>query len=390
MSADILTLNAGSSSIKFALYGAEGDPALRAKGQVEGIGVAPRLKAKTADGAALADESYSVGGGHEAALERIMALIADAFPGAGVRAVGHRIVHGGPDFAEPVRIDAGVLDKLDGYAPFAPLHQPHNLSAVRAAIAAFPQAAQVACFDTAFHRAQPWTADAFALPRRFYDEGVRRYGFHGLSYAFVSRALAARDPERAAGRVVICHLGAGASICALKGGRPMGSTMGFTALDGLPMATRCGQIDPGVLLYLMTGRGMDAQAITDLLYGESGLKGLSGVSSDMRALEASDAPEAAQAIAYFIHRVRREIGALAATVGGLDALVFTAGIGENSASVRAGVCEDLGWLGVALDADANAGGGPLISAPGAPVAVYVIATDEERVIAEAAAAVAAG
>jgi acetate kinase len=385
MTADILTLNAGSSSIKFALYGLDGEPVLRAKGQVEGIGVAPRLKAKAADGAPLADDPYPVGGGHQTALERIMALLRGAFPGAVVKAVGHRVVHGGPDFAEPVRLDAAVLAKLEGYAPYAPLHQPHNLAAIRAATAAFPEATQVACFDTAFHRAQPWVSDTFALPRRFHEEGVRRYGFHGLSYAFVSGALARLDPERAKGRVVICHLGAGASLCALKGGRPMGSTMGFTALDGLPMATRCGQIDPGVLLYLMTERGMDAKAISDLLYGESGLKGLSGVSSDMRALEASDAPEAREAIDYFTFRVRREIGALAAVIGGLDALVFTAGIGENSASVRAAVCGELGWLGVVPDVAANAAGGPLISAPGGPVAVYVIPTDEERVIAEAAA-----
>ncbi|TVQ58492.1 MAG: acetate/propionate family kinase [Rhodobacteraceae bacterium] len=384
MSADILTLNAGSSSIKFALYAAGAAPALRAKGQVEGIGVAPRLKARAADGAVLADAPYEAGGGHDTALERIMALIAQAFPGATVAAVGHRVVHGGPDFAAPVRVDAAVLAKLETYAPFAPLHQPHNLAAVRAAMAAFPDAAQVACFDTAFHRGQPWVSDTFALPRRFHAEGVRRYGFHGLSYDFVSRELARRDPERGRGRAIICHLGAGASLCAIEEGRAMGSTMGFTALDGLPMATRCGQIDPGVLLYLMTERGMDANAISDLLYGESGLKGLSGISSDMRALEASDAPEAREAVDYFTHRVRREIGGLAAVLGGLDALVFTAGIGENSATVRAAVCADLGWMGVALDAEANAAGAAVISAADAPVRVYVIATDEERVIAEAA------
>jgi acetate kinase len=384
MTGAILTLNAGSSSLKAALYPAgEAAPALM-RAQADGLGATPRLKATGADGAALADEALPDDIAQAGALERIIGLVRDAFPDMEVRAVGHRIVHGGPDFAEPVRIDDAVLATLEGLVPFAPLHQPHNLGAVRAARAAFPEAAQIACFDTAFHRGHPWECDVFGLPLAYHARGVRRYGFHGLSYDYVSGRLREIDPERAAGRVIIAHLGAGASMCALSDGRSVDSTMGFTALDGLPMGTRCGQLDPGVMLWLMATEGLRADEISDLLYRESGLKGLSGVSGDMRALEASDDPAAERALRYYVHRIRREAGALAATLQGLDALVFCAGVGENAAGLRAEICAGLGWLGLTLDTERNARGEGLISSDESRVAIRVIPTDEEAVIARAA------
>jgi len=380
----ILTLNAGSSSIKFAVFtvGLE----LLANGQVDGVGgaakfsVRPRGDEKTERATQAAD--------HQAALGEVLAWLANAQSGSRVVAVGHRVVHGGPDYAEPIRIDAARLQDLRRFTPLAPLHQPHNLAGVAAALAAFPDAVQVGCFDTAFHRRHPFVADTFALPRSFYDEGVRRYGFHGLSYEFIARRLREIAPDIAAGRVVVAHLGNGASMCALKNGVSVASSMGFTALDGLPMGTRCGQIDPGVLIYLMAEKGMNAAEISDLLYNRSGLKGLSGVSNDMRALEASDAPQAGEAIAYFVARIRREIGALAADLGGLDALVFTAGIGEHAADLRAAVLTDMEWLGLSLDAQANARNDRVISAAGSRATAFVIPTDEERMIAGHTAAVA--
>jgi len=382
----ILTINAGSSSIKFALYALDGAPVLRASGQVEGIGTDPKIAMKSAARETLLAEGFAGGADHEGALARIIAALDAHFPDAELRAVGHRIVHGGKGYAAPVALDAAILDELEQLDPFAPLHQPHNLAAVRAAMARFPGALQVGCFDTAFHRTQPFEAEAFALPLDLYEQGIRRYGFHGLSYDYVSGELARIDPARAAGRVVICHLGNGASMCMLKGGQAQGSTMGFTALDGLPMGTRCGQLDPGVLLWLMDQRGMGPDEITDLLYRRSGLKGLSGVSNDMRALRASDSPDAARAISCFTYRIRREIGAMAAALGGLDALVFCGGIGENADFVRAAACEGLGWMGIVLDPARNAESAPLISPDDAPVAVRVIRTDEEIVIARACAA----
>lgn len=379
----ILTLNAGSSSIKFGLYGAGTEPALRARGQVEGIGIEPRFMARDAQGAVLADEALPPGASHGQALERLIALVHNAYSGAEVDVVGHRVVHGGPRFSAPTLIDEAAVEALAAFNAFAPLHQPHNLATVRAAMEAFPKARQVACFDTAFHRSQPWVADTYGLPRRYYDQGVRRYGFHGLSYAFVARELTRIAPEAARGRVVIAHLGNGASMCALREGKPMGSTMGFTAVDGLPMGTRSGQIDPGVLLWMIEEQGMSAAAISDLLYKESGLKGLSGVSSDMRALLASDAPEAAEAIAYFVHRVRLELGALAASAGGIDALVFTGGIGEHAPRVRRAICEGAAWMGIRLDVERNDESATMISADDAPVSVFVIPTNEEIVIARA-------
>ncbi len=295
--------------------------------------------------------------------------------------VGHRVVHGGADYAMPVRIDPAVLAKLEALCPLAPLHQPHNLAGIRAVAGLRPELPQVACFDTAFHRAHPEVADWYALPRRFYDDGIRRYGFHGLSYEYIAHALPEVAPEIADGRVVVAHLGSGASMCAMQAGRSIDSTMGFTALDGLPMGTRCGALDPGVILHLNRAYGMDADAIERLLYHDCGLKGVSAISNDMRDLLASDDPRAAQAIELFVWRIGRELGALAAALGGLDGLVFTAGIGERSAAIRARVCARAAWLGIALDEAANRAGGPKISTATSRVAVYAIPTDEEQMIA---------
>lgn len=376
----ILTINAGSSSIKFSIYSPGDEPVEQLRGEVEDIGD---------DDARLIIESGPAKGtdigigkaDHTAALGAILRHAGDGLHGAPVAGVGHRIVHGGIDFAAPVRLDEETVDRLEALEPLAPLHQPHNLAAVRAAHEAFPNAVQVACFDTAFHRAHPWVNDTFALPREWYERGVRRYGFHGLSYEYVSGEIARLAPELRHGRVVIAHLGNGASMCAVRDGKSVASTMGFTALDGLPMGTRCGQLDPGVLLYMMGHEKMSPAEITDLLYRKSGLKGLSGMTNDMRELEASDSPEAAQAIEYFVFRIRRELGALAAVLGGLDALVFTGGIGEHSAHIRREVCTGMDWLGISIDETKNAENA-LDLATGA-TRVMVVKTDEERVIARA-------
>lgn len=381
----ILTLNAGSSSIKFALFEADSLEE-RVRGQVEGIGTNPRLSARIADadktemdldGAEVSD--------HASALAAILALIDERFSGAEVRAVGHRIVHGGPDYGSPVLINEERFADLEKLIPLAPLHQPHNLSGVRAAQAAFPEAAQVACFDTAFHRQHPWVNDTYALPLELYEEGVRRYGFHGLSYEYVTRALRQLAPMHAAGRVVVSHLGNGASMCAIQGGQSVGSTMGFTALDGLPMGTRCGQLDPGVVLYLMAEKGLSAAEIENLLYKQSGLKGLSGLSNDMRALEEAGTIEARRAIDYFVYRIRRELGAMVAILSGLDALVFCGGIGENAWRIRERVCQDFGWLGLELDESQNRAGETVISSQRSRVRVFIIRTNEELMIASHAA-----
>ena len=273
-----------------------------------------------------------------------------------IAAVGHRIVHGGPDYSEPVLINDATLSKLRALIPLAPLHQPHNIAGVEAAMRSFPSTPQVACFDTAFHRAHPFIHDTYALPRSYYDEGVRRYGFHGLSYEFIVRKLRKIAPEIARKAVIIAHLGNGASMCAVRDGRAIATTMGFTALDGLSMGTRCGQIDPGVALYLMAEKKMSVDEVSDLLWKNSGLKGMSGISQDMRELEASDCPAARDAIAYFVSRIRRELGALAATVNGAEAIVFTAGIGEHSWKVREAALKDMEWMGLHLDAEANRAG----------------------------------
>lgn len=380
----ILVLNAGSSSIKFELFEVETTPVARFAGQVEGIGAAPHFVARNAAGARLTDRRWDDGGApanHRAALGVIIDWLDGVLAGRRVAAIGHRVVHGGPDLAAPVLVDVAVMERLHELAPLAPLHQPHNLAGIAAAGERFPGVPQVACFDTAFHRAHAWEADTFALPPEFYARGIRRYGFHGLSYEYIARRLAEEDPALAAGRIVVAHLGNGASLCAMHGGRSVDSTMGFTALDGVPMGTRSGQIDPGVLLHLLGTEGMALQDVQKLLYGNAGLKGMSGISQDVRDLEASADPRAAQALSHFCWRVRREVGALAAALGGIDALVFTAGIGENARGIRARVCEGLGFLGIAVDPDRNAANAPDISPPGATTRVLVRQTDEEGMIA---------
>jgi len=390
MSPHILTLNAGSSSIKFSLVDSGGARmAMRLVGKIEGFARRPTLHVEDADGTARADRDLSASEAHDqdAALTTILQYLREAAPDAAVAAIGHRVVHGGLAFDGPVLIDDAVLAAIEALAPWAPLHQPHNVAGIRAARAAFPDAPQAACFDTAFHRGHAFENDAYALPRAFYDEGVRRYGFHGLSYDYVSRRLREIAPDAAAGRTIVAHLGNGASMCALRDGKSMASTMGFSTLDGVPMGTRPGQLDPGVLLFLMTARGLDGNALTDLLYKKSGLVGLSGVSSDMRELQASQSPRASEAIGYFVHRIRYEIGGLAATLGGLDALVFCGGIGEHSAPIRKAVLDEMGWLGLACDEERNLAHATVISSDGARVRVFVIPTNEELMIAEQTAAV---
>jgi acetate kinase len=381
MTDHVLTLNAGSSSIKFALFEASAPwPRLLAEGQAQGLGAEPSFQAAII-GAAAARRPM-VGETHAVALQHILDWLKESLPEIVINAVGHRVVHGGVEFAAPTIVDDRVLSELRRLEPLAPLHQPHNVSGIEAARAVFPFAPQIACFDTAFHRGHSFVNQAYALPRDYYERGVRRFGFHGLSYEYIARRLREIDPVLACGRVIAAHLGNGASLCAMKDGRSVASTMGFSALEGLPMGTRCGQIDPGVLLYLLDQERLSPQALGDLLYERSGLKGLSGVSQDMRTLEASDSPDARDAVAYFTHRIRMEIGALTATLGGLDALVFTGGIGEHSTRVRAEVLNDMGWLGLTIDPQANARNERLISARDAKTPVFILATDEETTIAQ--------
>jgi acetate kinase len=374
MGAAILVLNAGSSSIKFSVFSADLTPGPH--GQVEGIGTAPRLQISgqpdiTPEGATAAD--------HAGAIRLIHNWLEAHHAGEHeLAAVGHRVVHGGLTYDRPVRIDAAVIKALDELVPLAPLHQPPALAGIRAMAEAAPTLPQYACFDTAFHHSQPRLAKLFALPRRLTDEGVIRYGFHGISYEYIASVL---PPEIAGGRVVVAHLGNGASMCAMHAGKSIATTMSFTALDGLPMGTRSGAIDPGVLLYLLQQRGMTPHELEDLLYHRSGLLGVSGISSDMRTLQASDRAEAKEAIALFCYRIVRELGSLAAALGGLDGLVFTAGIGEHTPAVRAAVLRKSRWLGLTLDDAANARHGPRISQPGAVPAAWVIPTDENLMIA---------
>lgn len=379
----LLTLNAGSSSVKFAVYSAAKDLGWLASGQVEGLGERATFTVKTADVVTGEWKPQIDGhGDHAAAVGAILSWLQRALSGCRVVAVSHRVVHGGVSFTDPVLIGGDLLARLAALVPLAPLHQPHNLTGIRAAQAAFPDTPQIACFDTAFHRSHPFVADTFALPRSFYDEGIRRYGFHGLSYEFVSRRLRELDPVLAQGRVIVAHLGNGASMCAMQDGRSVASTMGFTALDGLPMGTRCGQLDPGVLLYLMSEKGMDAASLSDLLYRNAGLKGLSGESHDVRTLEASPHQAARDALAYFADRGRREIGGLAACLGGIDALVMTGGIGENAARVRSAMLTDMEWMGIAIDHEANLRNRTVISTDASRVRVLILKTDEERMLAE--------
>ncbi len=378
----ILVVNAGSSSVKFQVFEVRnGDLTRLVRGQIDGIGTHPRLRASTAEGAVAVDRAFRTDDVPDvsAALHAAGAWLREE-QGIDPVAVGHRVVHGGPEYDRPVLIDREVLTRLERYVSLAPLHQPNNLAPIRALLGRFPNLPQVACFDTAFHRGHSAVADHFAIPERLYTEGVRRYGFHGLSYEFIAERLRHIALGVAGERVIVAHLGSGASMCALLGGRSIESTMGFTALDGLPMGTRPGQIDPGVVLYLIAEKGMNVAQVQDLLYRDCGLKGLSGLSNDMRELQTSADPRAAFAIEYFVYRVGLHAGMLAAALGGLDAFVFTGGIGENSPTIRALIADKLGWLGAALDPDANLAQGPLISQRGR-VALYVIPTDEELMIA---------
>jgi acetate kinase len=380
----ILVVNAGSSSVKFSLFAADAAGlALLLRGQIEGLYTRPRFAARDAAGATLAERSWGEGQrlGHDGALDLLFDFLGQQHGLPPLEAVGHRVVHGGADFAQPVRVDPQVLSRLEQYVPLAPLHQPHNLAPIRRLLERSPQLPQVACFDTAFHRTNAALAQRFGLPYAMFDEGVRRYGFHGLSYEYIATVLPRYSARAAAGRTIVLHLGNGASMCALEAGRSVASSMGFTAVEGLMMGTRTGSLDPGVLLYLMDQRGMDARAIERLLYHESGLLGVSGISSDMRTLLASDAPRARLAIDLYCYRIRRELGSLAAALGGLDALVFTGGIGENAAPIRARVLDDAAWLGVLGDAAANAAGGPRLTAAASRVEAFALPTDEERMIA---------
>ena len=380
----IAVLNAGSSSIKFSLFlrgGGGLDLALR--GQVEGLHTAPRFEAKDRDGKQVGSHAWGEGVvlGHAGAMDHLVGYLRERLQGDRLVGIGHRVVHGGMQYSQPVRMDAKILEALEQFVPLAPLHQPHNLAPIRQLLERAPELPQVACFDTAFHRGNPELAQMFALPAELHAQGVRRYGFHGLSYEYIASVLPGVDAKAASGRTVVLHLGNGASMCALAGGRSVASTMGFTAVDGLPMGTRCGAIDPGVILYLIDQRGMDARAVEKLVYSQSGLLGVSGISSDMRTLLASDDPRARLAVDLYVYRIRRELGSLVAALGGLDALVFTAGIGEHAAPIRERVCRDAAWLGVELDPAANAARGPRISTASSAVSAWVVPTNEELMIA---------
>jgi acetate kinase len=381
----ILVVNAGSSSVKFQVFEVDGDGRLRRqiKGQMDGIGSRPRLRATGPNGDPLAERAYPIENVPDvpAALTVAGTWLRDELR-INPLAVGHRVVHGGPDHARPVLIDQAVIARLERFVSLAPLHQPYNLAPIRSLLNNLPSLPQVACFDTAFHRDHDALADHYAIPQQLYAEGIRRYGFHGLSYEYIAKALPQVAPEIAGRRVIVAHLGSGASMCALKDGRSVESTMGFTALDGLAMGTRPGQIDPGVVLYLIAEKGMSATNVQNFLYRDCGLKGLSGVSNDMRELETSKDPRAAFAIDYFVYRVGLNAGMLAAALQGIDAFVFTAGIGENSASIRARIAEKLGWLGVALDPAENSRHALKISRPDSRTPVYVLPTDEELMIAQ--------
>jgi len=385
----VLALNAGSSSIKFALFELGGrEPVEVMRGEVEGIGGQPRLRVSDGRAGPIPDRIWPEASrlDHEAFLGAILEMTEARLGGDQIVAFSHRMTHGGPHFGDPIEITPDVLQALDALCPLAPLHQPHNLAAVRATISLRPRARQIACFDTAFHRTMPAVAKRFALPPSWEARGVRRYGFHGLSYEFVLGRLAELDPAAAGGKVVVAHLGNGASLCAAVAGRSIDTTMGFSALDGLVMGTRCGGLDPGVLLYMLQEGGLDAKALEDLLYHRSGLLGVSGLSSDMRLLLDSASPEARAAVDLFVYKLVRELGGLVASAEGLDALVFTAGIGEHAPAIRERVCDRLGWLGVRLDPAANRDNAARISAADSRISVWVIPTDENRMLARHAAA----
>ena len=384
MSDVVLVLNAGSSSIKFSVFPGHISPSrpdIICDGECEGIGHRVHFTAKDRTGASLVDEYLAEGTTHEEALAALLRWLEKHFQDYQLVAAGHRVVHGGSLYTAPVVIDAAVTAELRRLIPLAPLHQPHNLAAIAALSKLYPLLPQIACFDTAFHHTQPEVATAFALPRRLTAEGIRRYGFHGLSYEYIASVLPdILGPAAADGRIVVAHLGSGASLCAIHERKSVATTMGFTALDGLAMSRRCGNLDPGVALYLMQEKGMTAAEVTNLLYNEFGLFGVSGISDDMRTLLASDDPAAKEAVALFVYRIGRELGSMAAALGGIDALVFTAGIGEHAAEIRRRVCEDATWLGVNLDESKNLMGGTLITCAGSRTSAWVIPTDEDLMI----------
>lgn len=373
-------VNAGSSSVKFAMY--EGDARLLS-GQVEGIGVRPAMSAKDADGRGLPgfDLTRTPPATPADALLLLMPWLRDRLGGRQIAVLGHRVVHGGPDHTRPERVTRALLQDLAKLEPLAPLHQPHNLAPIRATLDRNPGLPQVACYDTAFHHSIPPVAQAFAIPHEFTERGIRRYGFHGLSYEYIAARLPDLAPEIADGRVVVAHLGNGASLCALEAGRSIATTMGFSTLDGLPMGTRCGELDPAVVLHLMREEGLTPAQVEALLYRRSGMLGLSGVSSDFRDLLASTEPRARFALDVFVYRTLRNIASLAAALGGIDGLVFTAGVGENAAPIRAAICQGCEWLGLEFDTDANDAAASRISRPGSRVAAHVIPTDENLMIA---------
>ena len=379
-----LVLNAGSSSLKFCIYHRSDADSWRieSRGQIEGIGTAPRLSAKDGAGGILADHPLDKAVRDvDAALDSLASWLRSRYGGVRVLGVGHRVVHGGARFTGPTVITPQVLEELRGLIPLAPLHQQYNLAAIEAVLERLPAVPQVACFDTSFHRGQPAVATVIPLPRELCRSGLQRYGFHGLSYEYIASILPQAAPEIAGGRVIVAHLGSGASLCALKNGKSMDSTLGFTALDGLCMGTRPGAVDPGVILYLFQNLGLSAKEVETILYKNSGLLGISGISNDMRDLLSSGEPSAQLALDYFVYRAAKEIGALTAVLKGLDGLVFTAGIGENSAEIRRRICESCAWLGIELDEKANAGKGPRISSSKSRVSAWVIPTNEELMIA---------
>jgi len=393
MSDAFLILNAGSSSLKFSVFG--GAPALEPliRGQVEGLGAAPRFRATDAAGNVLGEKTWEPGK-KLAHVDAVRFLLQwgreEGLRGRRVAAAGHRVVHGGMKFTGPVRVDAQVLKEIEALAPLAPLHLPHNLAAIKAVAEGAPDVPQVACFDTSFHRTQPHVAQAFAIPHKYTDGGIRRYGFHGLSYEYIASALPRLDAKAAAGRTIVAHLGAGASMCAMLGGKSVATTMGLSALDGLVMSTRCGSIDPAVLLFLNLHEKMGMDRVFHLLHEESGLLGVSGISGDMRTLLASGEPRAKEAVDLFVYRAAREIGSLAAALGGLDAVIFTGGIGENAPAIRAAICKASAWLGIEADDAANGRGGPRISKTSGRVSAWVVPTNEELMIARHTADVLAG
>jgi len=379
----ILVLNAGSSSIKLAVFAErDGELALELRGQVEGLYTMPGFVAHDATGRVVAEKSWGrTSLGHDGAVEYLTAFLQHHLANHRLIGVGHRVVHGGLEFTGPVRVEPKTLEALSRLIPLAPLHQPHNVSPIAQLLKRSPELAQVACFDTSFHRTNPDVAQRFALPEELHDAGVQRYGFHGLSYEYIASEFPRVNASAASAKTIVLHLGNGSSMCAVEAGRSVATTMGFTPADGLPMGTRCGALDPGVILYLIDERKMDARAIERLLYNESGLLGVSGISSDMRALLASDAASAKLAVDLYVYRIRRELGSLAAALGGLDAIVFTGGVGENAVAIRERVCRDAAWLGVELDATGNARGWPRISVGWSRVSAWVVPTNEELMIA---------